>query len=243
MVTPQDIRDLAQSIVDSYEMRVKTVSALMKEAAEALRNFRVEQEEAIARLRDDLATNKSLRKKDFDSMIKGLLTRRADKEKEVSEVLEGFRSGGEETVAGLRRFLTDEGKVLRLEDFAHLKGDILARQEERERKAAEVLREFHREQEELNAALRKLLSKGESATIRDFRSTIRALKLQRQERENELGDMLKELERVHDEATAEWQRVIATTMGQRRGLTASPLSDRKVGEQELYSSLYKFLSQ
>ena len=76
MGTQQDMRRLAQSIVDSYEVRVKTVSALMKEAAEAIKNFQVEQEKAIARLRDDLARDKSLRKKDFDTMIKGLLTRR-----------------------------------------------------------------------------------------------------------------------------------------------------------------------
>ncbi len=52
---------------------------------------------------------------------------------------------------------------------------------------------------------------------------IRALQVQRQERENELGDMLKELERVQDEVTVEWQRVMATTIGQRRGLTAFPV--------------------
>ena len=224
MGNPHDMRRLAETIVDSYELRLEIVSVLMKEAAEALQNLQAEQEAAIANLREDLAKKRSLRKRDFDAMIGGVFTRRGDREQEVAQALEEFRKGGAEIATELRTLLTGEGEVVSAQDFAHLKTDILARQEERKRKIVEVLREFHREQEELSTTLGKLLSKGESATVKDLKLMVRALKVQRQEREGEMGGVLKELERVDDEVAEEWQRVVATTFGQRWGLTAFPIA-------------------
>jgi len=224
MGTQQDMRRLAQSIVDSYELRVKAVGALMKQAAETLENAQAQQEAAIAKLREDLAKHRSLRKRDFESMIAGVLSRRGDRKQQVAQALEEFDKGGAEIVAELRRVLVGEGQAVTARDFAHLKTDILPRQEKRSQRVAEVLREFHREQEELSTVLSRLLSKGESATAKDLKLMVRALKVQRQEREGELGGVLKELERVHDEVTLEWQRVMATGFGQRRGLTAFPVA-------------------
>jgi len=104
-----------------------------------------------------------------------------------------------------------------------LKEVILAQQEERESAVARVLREFHRELGELNAALSKVLSKGESVTIKDFRSMIKALHAQRKDREGEMGDMLKEMERIREEVGGDWQAVMVTSR-QIRGQPLPPLT-------------------
>lgn len=213
MSLPLEWQQLGQSIIDSQEVRIKAVGGLILKAAEVLKGFQLEQEEMIARLRDLLAKGERLRKKDFNTMMNDIFSQRSERERGVVEALERFGKEGEVMIAELRRFLGQDN-CPRLEEFANLREGILARQEQMEREVAESLREFHREQEELNLVLRKLLSKGESVTIRDFKSMVKALQAQRKEREGELGDVLKELERVRQEVSKDWQEVMVR---QRRG--------------------------
>lgn len=217
MSLPLELQRLGQSIIDAQEMRVKAIGGLVLKAAQALRDFRLEQEGMIAELRDLLAKTESLRKKDFDTMMDDIIAQRKEREMAVIGVLERFGSEGGRMIAELRRFLNQDG-CLRLDEFAKLKEAILTEQERREKEVAEVLREFHREQEELNTALRKLLSRGVSVRVRDFKSTIRALQVQRKEGQGELGDVLKELERVRDAVAEDWHGVMVR---QRRGASAS----------------------
>lgn len=214
----EDMRVLVQNIIDSYEMRVKTVGRLVKQANELLKSFHAEQEELASKLRDNLAKGECLRKKDFDLMMEGIRAQRKKREKEVAEVLERFQREEEEMIAELRKIITS-GERTRLEEFKVLKENILARQREREESVREVLRNFHLEQEELGAGLKKLLSKNESVRIRDFKAMIKAIRVQQKERESEVGEMLEDFRRVREEVSAEWQR-LASSMERRRGLTA-----------------------
>lgn len=214
----EDMRVLVQNIIDSYEMRVRTVGRLVKQANELLKSFHAEQEELASKLRDNLAKGECLRKKDFDLMMEGIRAQRKKREKEVAEVLERFQREEEEMIAELRKIITS-GERTRLEEFKVLKENILARQREREESVREVLRNFHLEQEELGAGLKKLLSKNESVRIRDFKAMIKAIRVQQKERESEVGEMLEDFRRVREEVSAEWQR-LASSMERRRGLTA-----------------------
>jgi len=209
----KDLISLAEGIIDSYQVRVKRVGTLMMEATEALKNQQLKQQELITMLRDILAKCKSLRKRDFDISMEDILTQRWEGEKEVIRVVDDFKRWGETKVAELRNFFSNASKPLTTKDFAEIKEIILFRQEEREKGAAEVLREFHREQEELNTALQKLASKGEMVRIKDFKSMIKALQVQRKERESEIGAILKELDKVSEEVREEWQRITAYQAG------------------------------
>jgi Fe2+ transport system protein B len=209
MGSVEDMRNLAQGLVDSYEMRVKTVSALMKETAELLKKFRVEQEEMVTELRNTLAKAESLRKKDFDSMMKGIQTQQMEREERVAHMVEKFQREQEEMVAELRRIVTESGCV-KPERLANLKAAISVQERKREREVAQVLRDFHREQEELNTALRGLLSKGESVRIKDFKAVVKALEIQRKGRDSEVGKILEEFGRVCEEVSAKWRKVMVT---------------------------------
>lgn len=199
----EDMRVLVQNIIDSYEMRVKTVGRLVKQANELLKSFHAEQEELASKLRDNLAKGECLRKKDFDLMMEGIRAQRKKREKEAAEVLEKFQREEEEMIAELRKIITS-GERTRLEEFKTMKESILARQKEREERVREVLRNFHLEQEELGAGLRRLLSKNESVRIRDFKAMIKAIRVQQRERESEVGEMLEDFRRVREEVSAEW---------------------------------------
>lgn len=210
---------LVQNIIDSYEMRVKTVDRLVKQANELLKSFHAEQEELASKLRDNLAKGECLRKKDFDLMMEDIRAQRKKREKEAAEVLERFQREEEEMIAELRKIIKS-GEHTRLEKFKTMKESILARQKEREERVREVLRNFHLEQEELGAGLRRLLSKNESVRIRDFKAMIKAIRVQQKERESEAGEMLEDFRRVREEVSAEWRK-LESSMERRRGLTAS----------------------
>ncbi|MDI6892960.1 MAG: hypothetical protein QMD08_08290 [Actinomycetota bacterium] len=210
----EDIQNFVHNIIDSYEMRVKTVTALMRQTNELLKSFRLEQEEMIVELRERLAKSECLRRGDFDAMMESIRTQQRERERQVSQMLEKFHREEHEMVAGLREILVSN-KWTRLQDFRVIKENILTRQKEREREVSDILRSFHLEQEELYTGLKKLLSKNESVKIKDFKAMIKSIQAVRKERESEVGKMLEDLREVHEEVSGQWQKVM-NTMKKRR---------------------------
>lgn len=206
MGTGDDLRTLADSILDSYEMRVRTVNGLMDQAYRFLKGFQMEVEEMTVQVRDNLARAESLRKKDFDRMISDIMERRRHREQEAEQGLRLFREQEEEMIARLRKIIL-EGKRSSLEDIKLIKEDISRRQKERERKIIQALKQFQIEEEELRVALKKLLSKGEGVKVKDFKVMLRTLRAQQSERDAELSRMLEEFDAVRDRVQTQWQTV------------------------------------
>jgi len=205
----KDMGILAQGIIDSYEERVKNVSSLMEQVNELLKNFHLEREKMAGEIRDRLAKAECLRKKDFDIMMEIVRVPQREREKEVAQMLERFRKEEQEMVDELRDMLVS-GKRTRPQDFEIMKENILTRQKEREQEVSVMLRDFHLEQEELGTGLRRLLQKGESIRIKDFKVTINSIRIRQKERESEVGIMLEDFQKVREEVNAEWQNVMAT---------------------------------
>lgn len=205
----EDIQSSIHNIIDSYEMRVKTVAALMKQTNELLKNFRFEQEEMASKLRERLAKSECLRRKDFDVMMESIRTQQRERERRVSRMLEKFYGEEQEMVAGLREILAGN-KGLGLLDFKGIKENIFTRQKEREREISETLRSFHLEQEELYTGLKKLLSKNDSVKIKDFKTMVKSIQIVRKERESEAGKMLEDFRKAYEEVGGQWQKVMDT---------------------------------
>lgn len=96
-----------ESVIDSYEARVKTVGDLMRQTVEVLKRFDIEQEEKVVRLRDLLARAGSLRRKDFDTLMAEIRARRREKEEKVAHSLDSFLKEQEELIAWLRKVVTN----------------------------------------------------------------------------------------------------------------------------------------
>ena len=106
MEAGEELRALANSIIDSYEMRVSTVNTLMAQANNILKAFQTELEEMVALLRDNLAKSESLRKKDFEHMIKDVIERRMQREQEAEQSFKLFQKEEEEMIARLRAIVS-----------------------------------------------------------------------------------------------------------------------------------------
>jgi len=207
MGTGENLKALAYSIIDSYEMRMKTVNGLMEQSYDFLRSFQTELEDMIIRLRDNLAKGESLRKKDFDRMMADLTERRLSREKEAEDVFSRFQEEEMAMVDRLRKVITSGGRS-RLEDMEVIREDILNRQKERETGIIEVLKRIQVEQEEMKVALKKLLEKGESVRVRDFKIMLNSLRAQQGVRDNQFGPMLEELAMVRDRVRSQWQTAV-----------------------------------
>jgi len=204
--TGEDLRALANSIIDSYEMRVSTVNGLMDQAYHFLKSFHMELEDMIVRLRDNLAKAESLRKKDFDHMIRDVIERRLQTEQEAKQSLKLFRKEEEEIIGRLRDIVLG-GSSSTLEDMDAIKEDISRRQKEREKNIIKALKRLQVEQEELRVALKNLLAKEEAVKVKDVRIMINSLRAQQSDRDAELTRMFDDFDVVRTRVRDQWQSV------------------------------------
>lgn len=208
MKTEENLKDLANSIIDSYEMRVKTVNDLMEQAYHFLENFHTELQEMIVQLKENLAKSESLRKKDFDRMMGGLTARRNAREEEAERVFQNFQEEEKEMIGRLRNVMVS-GDRSNPDDMEIIKEDILNRQKERETGIVHALKRIQMEQEELKTALKKLLAKGETVRLKDFKLMLKSLKVQQGVRDNQVGQLLEDLDMVRERVRNQWQTAVA----------------------------------
>ena len=207
MGTGENLRELANTIIDSYEMRVKTVNGLMEQAYHFLRGFHTELEEMIIELKDNLAKSESLRKKDFDLLMSGLTARRSLLEQEAERVFENFQREEKEMIGRLRNVIVSGGRSS-LDDMEVIKEDILKRQKERETGIMKAMKRIQMEQEELKTALKRLLEKGETVKLKDFKLMLKSLKVQQGVRNHQVGRILDDLDVVRERVSTQWRTAV-----------------------------------
>ena len=201
------MREILEKAIDSYKLQVKTITGLINQVIQLLKDFHLEQEELLVELRNLLAQATSLRKRDFDKMIEDIRSHRRLREAEVTQIVENFLREEEAMIAELRSFL-NSGQLPTVADFMITKENLLTPQKAREREISTALKNFYLEQEELGSALKRLLSKGDGIRIRDFKKTIKGIQTYWGQRESEVTNVFEEFERVREEVEAEWQKTI-----------------------------------
>ena len=73
MNNAEDMRKLTEEIVSSYESRISAVCTIIDNTHQMLDDFREKRSAMSTQLRETLAKEDSLRKKDFDIMMKEIL--------------------------------------------------------------------------------------------------------------------------------------------------------------------------
>lgn len=110
MTLAEDMRDLAQEIVNSFDTRVARVAALRDETAAKLKEFRHDLRRKAADLKRFLSTSESTRLRDFRAMHQGIRARQEERSGETAELMNRFYRGSEQRaqevggmLAGFRR--------------------------------------------------------------------------------------------------------------------------------------------
>lgn len=161
--------NLSQEIIGLYDRIVDRVASLKEETRQKVEEFKEEQNELGEKLKRQLAKGESLRKKDFDLLIKDIIEKRKQRGKDVAIMIEQFKREEEEMAQGLRQLLAN-GERVRIKDFKKMLSKIRARQEERrpeveeltkaasyiKEEVANMLENFKKEREEAAAQWQKL---------------------------------------------------------------------------------------
>ena len=181
-----EMRSAVEDIIASYEERIESISTIIDDAGAILGEFhqcvadtKEERDKISADLRDALAKNESLRRKDFDSMMRAILATQEDREKDVRALLTGYLAEQKEMTGKLREHLRDfrgslaRGEAERLTKFQSVIRSILSEQEARKREIREKLQAYQQEQLMLAVTFRDLLAKGRSLRIKDLKSMLK----------------------------------------------------------------------
>jgi hypothetical protein len=208
MSAGSDVKELAVSIIDSYEMRVSTVTTLMTQANNLLKSFQIEMEDMITQLRDNLAKSESLRKKDFDIMMRTMVDRMREIEQEEQDRFIQFQMEESEMIGRFRRLVSGESLVV-TEDMETLREDVHTRQKERERRIVNGLKQFQIAQEEFRSGVKILLLKGDGVRIKDLKRMLRTIKAHQYFREPEIIAILDSFDAVRNRVQNQWREVVA----------------------------------
>lgn len=125
-----DLKNLAEGIIASYDARARFVKEIVEGTHELLDEFREKRQEMGGNLQEVLAKFKSLRKKDFNAMMQDVLLTQHKREENVKKIFADFREE-EARVAERLRGLLKKGEEIRLVDFKktlnHIRQDQAAR--------------------------------------------------------------------------------------------------------------------
>jgi hypothetical protein len=195
MANALNLKQVADEIISSYEERLQSIGAIIDntqmvlgEFQESISNTNQEKETLKVQLRDILARNESLRKKDFDVMMNAILISQDDREREVRSLLNNYLMEQKEMARQLKENLgsfkdaLNKNNIGRIKEFHGMLQDILKKQEERKTEVTAKLKAFQKEQGELSLTLGELLSKGRDLRTKDLKTMLKQFEAQSRER-------------------------------------------------------------
>lgn len=195
MLVAADKESILESVISSYEARIQSIGAffeatgqIVQDFQDSLLNTRAEREKINSQLRENLARNASLRKKDFDRMMSIISSHVDQSEQEVRQLSKGYLGEQTKLVRQLREGLREfrdaliEGRAEKVKELQTLIKEILSQQDESKNTVTSKLKQFQRGHRQTSKMLMGLLAKGEKLRIRDFKEMLAEFKKQRQER-------------------------------------------------------------
>ncbi len=215
-----EMKDIVENILSSYEDRVHYVVSIIDIAHQILEDFqgsilntKEEREKINTHLRGLLARNESLRRKDFDNMMQGILSAQNEREKEVKNLLKDYLNEQKNMAQALRENLgkfkdsLTKGEAQRVKEVQIFIKEILARQEDRKEEVTSKLKDFQKDQHDLGVTLKELLAKGRQLRIKDLKSMLKEfnakykeLIARQEERKEEVNKMLRDFKKERLEA-------------------------------------------
>lgn len=237
MSVVEDMKKVAEKIASSYQSRISTVATIIDNTHQILDDFKIKRNEMNEHLKETLARQGSLRKKDFDNMMKDILYHQDEREKEVKELLKTFFEEQKEVAEIIKKSLTGAEKI-RIDDFKKMLQDIQAKQKTRENEVSIMLNEFQTEYKELAESLRSLLDKRAAIRIKDFKDVMGNIRSRQMERAKEVKENIEKylLTRDYANPTQIYAEVFARSEAEGAATEGGEVREKEEIAQE--SNLY-----
>jgi hypothetical protein len=169
MPLPNEIKQMTEEVVASFDSGIGAVGLLIEKGLEILDGYRNEEAAVRGSLRDSLASIGSLRRKDFDGVMEKILAFQAEREGEIKSLIKGFLTRQRELARRIQRSLgsgifqeVEKGKRELGEMIDQARGEILS---------------FQQEQGKIREVFAQLKSHQEGMSIRDFKKAIQDLEV------------------------------------------------------------------
>ena len=177
------------NIITSYESRIQKIQtafqssenitesshSLFDNVHNSLTNLKKERDMLNSRLCENLAKNGSLRKKDYNTMMSGILTALDDKEKAAERQFMNFIEAQKETAQSLKNSLlgikdiTSEDATEKINIIKEQLSQISQLQERRKETAMKTFIDFQQMHNRMMECLEKLLGKGDHILVQDIK--------------------------------------------------------------------------
>ena len=186
------MRKLTEEIISSYESRISAVCMIIDNTHQLLDDFREKRSEMSMQLKETLSNGKSLRKKDFDNMMKDITESQETRETETRNLLKTYLDEQKEAAKIIRESLEKHkgdcvnGEAGGINDFRKVITDIQASQKKREEQVRDMLTAFRNDHKMLSESLRSLLEKGTALRIRDVKTMLENIRSKRTEWREEI---------------------------------------------------------
>lgn len=191
-----DLKKAVEDVMSSYERKIENIGFIFDATHLILSDFQVsildtkeERKKINNQLRDILARNENLRKKDFDNiMMQSIFEPQGEREREARSLLNNYINEQKEILHVLRcnfpkvRDATTKSEIEKIKELSHTIKGLLSKQDKRKEELTSKLLELQKEQEEVVTRVKTLLIKGRELRIRDLKEMLTQIRLQRKER-------------------------------------------------------------
>lgn len=168
MTPSSEIKEITEGLVTSFDTGVEAVRVLIENGLVLLDGYRAGQNAIRGSLRERLAAVGSLRRKDFDGLMEGVLKFQSEREGEIKGMIRGFLTEEKGLTARLRRTI-HAGLFHEVEGVKRELAALI------ERTRAEIVA-FQGEQEAIRQTISALLEENPSEiTTREFKHAIHDL--------------------------------------------------------------------
>lgn len=163
--------------MESYEKRIDIVNDIIEGSHDLLENYRKERDTATVELRESLAKSGSLRRKDFEKMIKRIQDRNEVYEKSVKKDLRHYVKDHHQLAKELRLVISQSiGKKPRekspVNDFIERLENLKKKQELREIELNQSLSAFQYCQDNYLEIMGTLIEKGSGIRLSDVKQVL-----------------------------------------------------------------------
>lgn len=222
MPSLENMQTAVADIISTYEERIDNIGTTFDTTFQIMESFQEflrsnQQKEVVTnQIRDILARNEHLRKKDFDIMMREILSSQERRERMVKDLLKTYIEEQKNMAANLKENLHSvkdslaKGELQRIRDFQETIKEIMAKQQERRVEVSSLLKDFQNEQRELAVRLRELLAKGRDLRINDLKQMVLEFNndhCERIIRREERGDEIKSLLLNFNKKRTEWTKI------------------------------------
>lgn len=189
MTFREGMRDIIENMVSSFEIGIQNIETVFDTTCQFLNDYHEsflimeqEKEKVKAELREWLAKNRSLRRKDFDIMMGGIFSIQDERDQEVMDLLKNYLNEQKEVALNLNEYLEKlrislvRGKVQWMRRFQALINEIRTKQDERKEEVISQLREYQKKQGALVSRLKELMAKGREIQIMDIKFMLKQFK-------------------------------------------------------------------